>query len=113
MSYDEMDVLSDRFGDGMFYTPLNLEARTAYDKWCVKFEKEPSDGGRMAFKMKYVSALIAAGSGTEVPPEMDEHADMTKVELAEMREHKWGIHTQHKQDVLSREICRTNMKCIT
>ena len=44
--------------------------------------------------------LDVVGSGTEEPPEMDEHADMTKVELAEMREHQWAIHTQHKQDVL-------------
>jgi hypothetical protein len=58
LTFVEMDAMCDRFGENK-WALLDLEADNAYNKWCVKFEKEPSDGGRSAFKMNYVSALVA------------------------------------------------------
>ena len=84
LTFDEMDALCDRFGENKWAPLLELEADSAYDKWCAKLEKEPSDGGRSAFIMNYVSALVA---GMMESPEMDEHADKTEVEMAEMKEH--------------------------
>jgi hypothetical protein len=83
LTCDEMDAMCDRFGENKWAPLLDLEADIAYGKWCAKLEKEPSDGGRSAFKMNYVSALVA---GMMESPEMDEHADKTEVEMAEMKE---------------------------
>jgi hypothetical protein len=77
-----MDAMCDRFGENK-WAILDLEADNAYNKWCVKFEKEPSDGGRSAFKMNYGTALVAE---MKESPGMDEHADKTEVEMAEMKE---------------------------
>lgn len=73
-----------RFGQEESASLLDLEADNAYDKWYTKLEREPSDGRRNAFKINYISGLVA---GMKESPEMDEHADKTEVELAEMREH--------------------------
>jgi hypothetical protein len=92
MTFAEMDALSYRFEAQLWAPLLNEEARQAYDVWCDKYEKEPSNDKFAAFRLNYMWALINAVTAEplNVPylnEFMDnEYMDTTEVELAAMRD---------------------------
>ncbi len=92
MTFAEMDALSDRFEAQLWAPLLHEEARRAYDAWCDKFEKGPSNDKFTAFKLNYMWALINAVMAEPLNvPYLSEfmankYMDMTEVELAAMRD---------------------------
>jgi hypothetical protein len=92
MTFAEIDALSDRFEAHLWAPLLYEEASQAYDAWCDKYEKEPSDDKFTAFKLNYMWALINAVTAEPLnAPYLNEfvdneYMDMTEIELAVMKD---------------------------
>ena len=75
--------------------PYDAAARLAYDGWCTKFNKEPSDEKFATFKANYetitvanvVNAKESRDNGTERTKdlELNEYGDMTEAEYMAMQ----------------------------
>ena len=92
MTFAEMDALSDRYEAQLWAPLLHEEANQAYDFWCDKYKKEPSDDKFTSFKLNYMWALINAVTAEplnvpDINEFMDnEYMDLTEIELADMKD---------------------------